>query len=431
MIIITTTSRLDLTQRLISTLKANNLKYHIIQHEWHGFLDKIHETAKYLRTVTDETHFIYTDAWDTIAMHGNLPQIDGLLISGEKQCYPHPDKASQYPENPSQWKYVNGGGWGGEIAAFLYFYDLHKPTDELNDQVWLTDVFLKYHTTDAIRIDYNCEVFQTVAFAATGELSNYYNEVTGSTPMFWHGNGHTDITKWVKAFANSSLTNACAIWKNDIYTHQLINEAFTDAVNETPKLKEYRDWIESNIFGFGERSFIWLWNLLSKEYPKGMDFLEIGVFRGQSLGAIKLCNPKAKVVGITPLDSSGGHWESNYAEDIKHLHNTFKLKQPQIIKGLSTDSSVKSLASRKSYDVIYIDGGHTYEDARHDVQIFSSFVKVGGYLVIDDCANSYPMPDGYFRGIEPVSRAVNELLPNDYYKEVLSVVHIRVFKRIK
>jgi predicted O-methyltransferase YrrM len=280
-------------------------------------------------------------------------------------------------------------------------------------------------------LDYNCEVFQTLAFAADGELSEYRNEVTNTEPMFWHGNGHTPMDRWVKAFASKSLSNACAIWKNDLYTHQLINEAFTDAVNQTPKLKEYRDWIESNIFGFGERSFIWLWNLLSKEHPKGMDFLEIGVFRGQSLAAIKLCNKKNRVTGITPMDATGGHWESNYENDIRLLHEVFALKQPQIIKGLSTDAEVMEQAAKNSYDVIYIDGGHTYEVAKHDVQIFSSFVRIGGYLVIDDCANNYPMPEGYFKGIEPVSRAVDELLPNDYYQEVLSVVHIRVFKRVK
>ena len=38
---------------------------------------------------------------------------------------------------------------------------------------------------------------------------------------------------------------------------------------------------------------------------------------------------------------------------------------------------------------------------------------------------------GMFPGIETVSRAVDELLPNAYYKEIASVVHIRVFQRIK
>jgi len=38
---------------------------------------------------------------------------------------------------------------------------------------------------------------------------------------------------------------------------------------------------------------------------------------------------------------------------------------------------------------------------------------------------------GMFAGIASVSKAVDELLPNEYYEEVCSVVHIRVFKRVK
>jgi len=141
--------------------------------------------------------------------------------------------------------------------------------------------------------------------------------------------------------------------------------------------------------------------------------------------------PKADITGITPLDSTGDHWESDYAADIKLLHTTFKLKQPKIIKGLSTDPEIIAEAGKKEYDIIYIDGGHSYDVAKSDVYLYSSFVKVGGYLVIDDCCHKYNLPDGYFKGIEDVSRAVDELLPNEYYKELFSVVHNRVFQRVK
>ena len=149
------------------------------------------------------------------------------------------------------------------------------------------------------------------------------------------------------------------------------------------------------------------------------------------MAAIKLCKSSAKVTGITPLDSTGGFHDTDYAKDIKDLHTKYKLKQPTIWKGLSSDAAILDKASKTEWDVIYIDGGHTYECAHHDVFRYSSFVKVGGYLIIDDCANNYPMPEGYFGGIAEVSKAVDELLPNEHYKEVFSVVHIRVFKRVK
>ena len=36
---------------------------------------------------------------------------------------------------------------------------------------------------------------------------------------------------------------------------------YTDKVNADQELKEYRDWIEANAFGFGERCFLWMWNV--------------------------------------------------------------------------------------------------------------------------------------------------------------------------
>ena len=225
-------------------------------------------------------------------------------------------------------------------------------------------------------------------------------------------------------------------WRDDMETHQRINETFIELVNADPELKAFRDFVEGNndtpvkIFGFGERSFLWMWKLLVDEMPPDFKFLEIGVFRGQVLALIRILSKTATITGITPLDSTGGHWESDYAADINYLHNHFKLEQPAIIKGLSTDLDIIEKA-KGTYDIIYIDGGHEYEVAKADIINYSPFVKIGGYLVIDDCANKYDLPYGYFRGIESVSRAVDEHLPNEQFKEIFSVVHNRIFQRVK
>lgn len=222
-------------------------------------------------------------------------------------------------------------------------------------------------------------------------------------------------------------------WQDNPMVHTSINERFTACVDADIELKTYRDFIESRIFGFGERSFLWLWKLLVDEMPPSFSFLEIGVFRGQILGLIALLSDRevrnAYISGITPLDNTGGHWESDYKADIELLHENFGLRRPIIIKGLSTDPEIIYDAGKKSYDIVYIDGGHSYEVASSDILHYSPMVKPGGYLVIDDCANKYQLPFGYFRGIESVSRAVDEVLPNQQFKEVFSVVHNRVFQK--
>lgn len=223
-----------------------------------------------------------------------------------------------------------------------------------------------------------------------------------------------------------SISDIIRVWKDSPEAHRHINETLTGRTNANPQLKAYRDWIEANIFGFGERSFIAMWELLLQpEWKKS--FLEIGVFRGQILGLVRMLRPDMEITGVTPLDGTDGHWDSDYAADIKKLHDTFNLPQPNIVKGLSTDQAVKD--QLETYDIVYIDGGHSYEVARHDVAYYMNLVNPAGYLVVDDCAHKYKLPEGYFPGIESVSRAVDELLPNEEFTELFNVMHNRVFKR--
>lgn len=435
-IFITTSSDEARLFQLKRSLDHYGWGYHFIIHEWKGFGDKIIETYNYLKANPDVTHFFYSDAWDTVVCGTMAEALNKVgkrqfLFSAEKACYPHPDKADRYPETKSTWKYLNGGGWYCSSELFCKMVEAVPLDSSVVDQVYFTDRFLD--GIYGIELDNNCAVFQTLAFSDDSEFElsdRLHNKATGTISLFIHGNGHTPMDKIYDMLPMfSTLKEVADIWKDDIDLHRLINEQFTKNVNNIPALKEYRDWIETNIFGFGERSFLWMWKLLVDTQGANFSFLEIGVFRGQILGLIRMLAPFASITGITPLTNEGGHWDSDYADDIKNLHDTFKLKQPEIIKGLSTDTVVVVQAGM--YDIVYIDGGHSYEVAKSDIFIYSSHVKVGGYLVVDDCSHKYNLPDGYFKGIADVSRAVDELLPNDYYVELFNVMHNRVFKRVK
>jgi hypothetical protein len=214
---------------------------------------------------------------------------------------------------------------------------------------------------------------------------------------------------------------------------------YTAKVNADPFLKSYRDWIEANAFGFGERCFLWMWKRIIDEMPEDFTFLEIGVFRGQILAIVEyLAINSGKYVercGITPLDSSDGHWESDYLSDIMQLHEQFKIHEHFVLlKGSSTEPRIIELArSKPELNILYIDGGHAYDVVRSDIEHYAPLVKPGGYLVIDDCNNRLDMPDGYFRGIESVSKAVDEVFPpftqNEDWEYIGSVVHNRILRR--
>jgi hypothetical protein len=225
----------------------------------------------------------------------------------------------------------------------------------------------------------------------------------------------------------------------DVQMHMLVQN-WNRLVNQDKQLKAYRDWIEGNMFGFGERCFIWMWKELVDIMPVQFSFLEVGVFRGQIIGLMRILADKRKKLvtryGVTPLDSSDGHWESDYAMDIERLHKEFNIpmRDLTIIQGLSTDDYAKNKAGEQLYDIVYIDGGHQYDVVKSDLAFYPNLVKPGGYLVIDDCNNRLEMPEGYFRGIESVSKAVDEVMPpvavNDKWEHILDLVHIRVLKRV-
>jgi hypothetical protein len=215
------------------------------------------------------------------------------------------------------------------------------------------------------------------------------------------------------------------------------HDEFCELTNTIPELKELRDWVEQNIFGFGERSFYWMWKMIVDEMPQEFTFLEIGVFRGQTTTLIqilaKLAGKKAIVIGITPLDNTGGHWESDYEQDLETIAERFKATKLKLIKGLSTDPEVIGPMQLTTFNLVYIDGGHSYEVAKSDIENFAHLTT--DYLIIDDSANKLQIAEGLFAGIESVSNATDELLPpytaNERYQHLFNVVHNRVWKVTK
>jgi hypothetical protein len=213
--------------------------------------------------------------------------------------------------------------------------------------------------------------------------------------------------------------------------HLELHNYYCQKTNEVPELKALRDFVEQKAFGFGERSFYWMWKLIVDELPDHFSLLEIGVFRGQTLALVQmlaqLAGKTCSVYGVTPLDTTDGHWESDYKSDIHFLHNYFALNQPTIIEGLSTEPEIiEAVKVLKSFDVVYIDGGHTYDVAKSDIINYAPLAKQ--YLVIDDCCNDLDIPFGMFPGIQSVTDAVIDTIetPHSY-----SVVHNKVWDLTK
>ncbi len=79
-----------------------------------------------------------------------------------------------------------------------------------------------------------------------------------------------------------SLTNVKHTYTDTEQWNTYIHDKFCEEVNKNAELKELRDFVEQNAFGFGERSFYWMWKLIVDEMPKEFTFLEIGDLKAQT-----------------------------------------------------------------------------------------------------------------------------------------------------
>ncbi len=263
------------------------------------------------------------------------------------------------------------------------------------------------------------------------------------------------LQHYIDSYENTSM-------KNDF-----IWEHFKDEVNKIPFLKNHRDYVERMHAGFGDRSFHYMWYLLLNDLKSKKDeisCLEIGVFKGQviSLWALiaKEIGLEAAITGISPLEGNypnnglfrnyyirkivsylvpsvrkdfkdgNIHIQEDFVAHIEKMFNNagLNIKDVNLIKGYSNDENVISQVQNQSFDLVYIDGDHSYKVCKEDIEHYSRLVKHGGYLIMDDASNFNPGTK-FFKGIVEVSKACEEI-DISVFRNVLNVGHNRVYQRI-
>ena len=226
-------------------------------------------------------------------------------------------------------------------------------------------------------------------------------------------------------------------WQDTPEHHIHTNDLFKSLMEQDPELNEHRTWVRERVFGMGEDSFHWFWKLMVDEMPADFSFLECGVHKAQVVSLIRLLASRlrkpANIYGITPMNGAGTGWtEDDYEGDIKKIHQQFELPMPKLLKGYSQEKlAVQWAAVISPFDVVYLDGDHTFDGVTADLTNYAPMVKSGGYLVMDDCACDTHQPWGFFQGIQEVQDAFDEYMKvhGDNWGFMFNVVHLRVMRR--
>tara|TARA_B100000902_G_C27235021_1_gene876899 strand:- start:199 stop:1233 length:1035 start_codon:yes stop_codon:yes gene_type:complete len=133
---------------------------------------------------------------------------------------------------------------------------------------------------------------------------------------------------------------------------------------------------------------------LKKENERA-SFLEIGTLFG--LGAFILHDLFSGVEGchLTLIDPLDGYYGNTTPDPITGLVVSEKLlwenadrlgiqrEEVTLLKGWSTDGNILA-STRTGYELLVIDGDHSYEGIKSDFELYAGKVNSGGLLVVDD-----------------------------------------------
>jgi predicted O-methyltransferase YrrM len=151
-----------------------------------------------------------------------------------------------------------------------------------------------------------------------------------------------------------------------------------------------------------------------------MQMIEIGSYAGESTQIF--CENFKFVVTIDPYidgyDKSDLACQHAPMEDVLKVfqERMIKYENVSLIKAASDDVIEHDLLVNKKVDFVYIDGLHTYEQVKKDIQNYLPLIKKGGFIGGHD----------YHPAWQGVVEAVNELLgePNKITEDTSWIIKL-------
>jgi len=131
-----------------------------------------------------------------------------------------------------------------------------------------------------------------------------------------------------------------------------------------------------------------------------INYVEIGCFAGAS-AILMLQRPNTNVISI---DCGSPISQQTVLDNVKK--NNIYNNQYHYIKGYSQQQHVKikliELLNNNKIDILFIDGGHKYQDVIDDYNKYNDLINHNGYIVFDDYNDYEYCPE--------VKQAVNEIV---------------------
>ena len=166
-----------------------------------------------------------------------------------------------------------------------------------------------------------------------------------------------------------------------------------------------------------------------------LEVLEIGTLFGVGAAMIhENCRGFFDNMHMTVIDPLNGFYGTDQLDTMTKIpvtreifvHNMQRMNIPEadytIIEKLSTEDEAIKQASKRHYNLLIIDGDHSYFGVRHDFFNYRHLVKRGGYIVFDDYGKTEWPGIKNFVDKEVVGLPELEFVGTDAYTAVFRVI---------
>lgn len=202
---------------------------------------------------------------------------------------------------------------------------------------------------------------------------------------------------WAKKQARiSPCQEALTIWKNSIrFSEENNRKSLLDTLPHVLEKDRQEYWWKLH------NSYPFIYGLAKSLMPAS--YLEIGTRYGYSLVSMYL-GAKNSLRQITSIDfQEYENMSQNYAK--ANLLSTGYEGKYEFLVGSSHDSKIKKEVTGKLYDLVCVDGDHSYEGTLEDILFYWNNVKPGKFMIVDDVLWQV------FSNGKKVLRAVKDSLP--------------------
>lgn len=172
-----------------------------------------------------------------------------------------------------------------------------------------------------------------------------------------------------------------------------------------------------------------LWSFAKYIFPNDSKLLEIGTYAGNSALLIKETNPSIKITCVDPyykdVELEGRlkfSMDELYYKTLKNISSNSDFPNGiNLIRGPS--STILPLFKDNYFDIVFIDGNHSYEGVRQDILKSYRVIKNNGIIfghdsshdLVYDCISKYIVPEIRLKNIPGMS--------NPYILKFKDIIH--------